>query len=124
MPRQYADIPKLGRWVATQRSNYRLHQAGKPSVITEEHIRELDSVGFNWRTRRTDVVSIWSVRFQQLCKFKEQFGLYLVPQLCAGTPKLGRWVSTQRSNYKLYQEGKPTPLTEKHIRELESVEFT
>ena len=91
--------------------------------MTEERIRDLESIGFDWGTTKTDWASIWSVRFQQLCDFKEQFGHYLVPFNYTANPKLGRWVSTQRGYYKLYQEGKPTPLTEDRIRELESVEF-
>ena len=67
------------------------------------------------------MASIWSMRFQQLCKFKEQFGHYLVPKQYADNPKLRQWVSTQRKNYRLHREGKPSPMTEKNIRELESV---
>ena len=40
--------PKLGKWVSRQRSNYRLHQEGKPSPMTEECIRELESPGFKF----------------------------------------------------------------------------
>ena len=60
--------------------------------------------------------SIWSARFQNLFEFKIQFGHYLVPIKYSTNPKLGRWVSTQRYHCKLYQEGKPTPMTEYWIR--------
>ena len=87
--------------------------------MTDEHIRALNGIGFDWGTSQTD----WSVRFQQLCEFKEQFGHCLVPQQYAANPKLGWWVHTQRSHYRWYQEGKPSDMAGVRIRELESVGF-
>jgi hypothetical protein len=52
-----------------------------------------------------------------------EFGHCVVPNKYSAKPKLGKWVSTQRTNYKLYQEGKPSAMTAERIRELESVEF-
>ena len=65
----------------------------------------------------------WSVRFQQLCEFKEEFGHWLVPRRYSANPQLGTRVMNQRRNYKLYQEGKPSITTEAPIRELESIGF-
>jgi hypothetical protein len=121
VPSKYFANPKLGKWVSAQRYNYRLYkyQEGKPSAMTAEQIRELESIGFDWGTNNAS----WSVRFQQLCEFKAQFGHYLVPRQYAATPALGRWVSTQRSHYRLYQEGKPSSMTAEQIRELKSIGF-
>jgi len=123
VPEQYAANPKLGHWVMTQRTQYRLHQEGKPSRMTEDRIRELESIGFDWGTSKTDVASIWSVRIQEIREFKEQFGHCLVPVKYSANPKLRNWVSTQRQSYRSHQEGKPTPMTEDRIRELESIGF-
>jgi hypothetical protein len=128
VPFQYFANPKLGRWVSNQRAQYKLFQAGKPSPMTEERIRELESIGFDWRTTKgrttkTDLASIWSARFQQLREYKVQSGHCLVPYQYSANPKLGKWVSTQRSSYRLSQEGKPSPMTEERIRELESIGF-
>jgi hypothetical protein len=87
--------------------------------MTAEHSRELESIGFDWGTSQTD----WSVRFQQMREFKVQFGHCLVPQQYAANPKLGVWVNTQRSKYRLYQEGKSSPVTAERIQELESIGF-
>ena len=119
VPRQYAAHPKLSTWVSTQRNAYKLYQGGKPSPMTEESIRELESIGFDWGTTKTD----WSTRFQQLCEFKVQFGNCLVPRQYTANPKLGTWVMTQRRNHKLQKEGKQSPITEESIRELESIGF-
>ena len=40
--------PKLGNWVSKQRYNYKRYQEGKPSPMTAERIRELESILFNW----------------------------------------------------------------------------
>ena len=121
MPWQYAANPKLGGWVHTQRCNYKLYQEGKPrSPITAERIQELESIGFDWGTSQTDS---WSVRLQQLCEFKVEFGHCRMPQEYAANLKLGKWVNKQRCNYKLYQEGKPSPIAAERIQELESIWF-
>ena len=121
VPNKYAANLKLGHWVSTQRNKYRLHQEGKPTpFMTAEQIRALDAIGFNWETART---SGWNVRFQQLCEYKIQSGNCLVPQHYTTNPKLGRWVSTQRAQYKLYQEEKPTSMTAVQIRALDVIGF-
>ena len=91
--------------------------------MTAEHIRALDGIGFDWGTKRPDSASIWSVQFQLLCAFKLQFGHCLVPNNYSANAKLGRWVSKQRSYYRLYQEGKPCRITAERIQALDSVEF-
>ena len=123
VPQQYSANPKLGQWVSRQRSNYRKHTEEEATSMTAEHIRALDGIGFNWGTKRSDLASVWKVPFQQLCEFKLQFGHCLVPFKYSANPKLGPWVSKQRSNYRLYQEGKPCHITAERIRELESVGF-
>ena len=47
VPRQYAANPKLWQWVSTQRKSYKFYKEGKPSPMTEERFRALDSVGFD-----------------------------------------------------------------------------
>ena len=60
---------------------------------------------------------------QQLCEFKAQCGHCNVPRKYAANSKLGMWVSNQRSTYRLFQEGKHSPVTAERIRELEKVEL-
>ena len=119
VPQRYAANTELGIWVATQRVKYRWYQEGKTSPMTAERIRALESVGFDWGTAQAD----WTTRFQQLCEYKVQSGHCLVPQRYSANPTLGRWVSYQRAHYKLYQEGKPSNMSEERIRELESIGF-
>ena len=53
VPRRYSAKPKLGQWVSTQRTTYRWYHEGKPSPMTAELIRELESIGFEWEINVT-----------------------------------------------------------------------
>ena len=119
VPNKYSATPKLGQWVSTQRTNYKMYQEGKPSHMTAERIQELESVGFEWEPNH----NAWSLRFRQLREFKSEFGHCVVPNKYSATPKLAHWVVTQRSTYRLYQDGKPSRMTAERIQELESVGF-
>ena len=67
--------------------------------------------------------SLWNERLQQMREFKVEFGHCRVPRKYAANPKLGHWVNTQRYNYKLPKEGKPSLMTAERSRELESIGF-
>ena len=121
VPRTYSVSPRLGHWVSNQRRMYQ--EQGTRSPVTAERIRALDSIGFNRGHGKTDSASNWRVRFQQLCEFKAQCGVCLVTLKYSANPELGVWVSKQRSNYRLFQEGKASPITAERIEELESLEF-
>ena len=123
MPSAYSANPKLGRWVSKERTQYRLYQGGHPNSTTRERIRALNGITFDWGTSQTELVSIWSVRFQQLSEFKAQIGHCLVSNKYAANPKLGQWVLNQRSKYRLQQKGKPSPMTEERIRALNGIGF-
>ena len=118
VPQQYSNNTGIEPWVTTQRHNYKLYSEGKPSCMTAEHIRELESVEVVCDTS----AALWTERFRELCEFREQFGKCLV-SLRSSKPKLAKWVTTQRHEYELYQDGKSSRMTEERIRELESVEF-
>jgi hypothetical protein len=47
LPQKYSENPKLARWVATQRLNYRLHLEGKTMAVSR--IEELESLDFEWK---------------------------------------------------------------------------
>ena len=119
VPQQYAYNRELGHWVSNQRKYYNSHQKGRKSPMTAELIRALESVGFEWNTS----TAVWNLRIAQLREFKEQFGHCLVPNKYPSNLKLGLWVTTQRTTYKYYQQGKPCSMTAERIRELKSVGF-
>lgn len=52
VPSNFRD-KKLATWVKCQRRQYKLHWAQRPSAMTRDRIRELESVGFEWEIRST-----------------------------------------------------------------------
>ena len=120
VPRQYAVNPKLGNWVRHQRRKYKLQQEGKPSPMTEERSRELESIGFDWEGTNDPV---WNALLEQLTEYKAQFGNCRVPCKYAANPTLGHWVKKQRHNYKLQKDGKPSPMTAERSRAPKCVGF-
>ena len=56
-------------WVRTQRLNYKNHLTGKPTTLTDERIKRLDSIGFAWEVTNT--------RFQRIPKGKRQSQLHI-----------------------------------------------
>jgi hypothetical protein len=50
VPKIHSETVKLGRWVARERSQNRLHPEGKTSEIILPRIQAWDSLGFEWET--------------------------------------------------------------------------
>ena len=48
VPRKYKSNLSLGRWVATQRTQYQAKETGGRNSTTEKQIVMLDSIGFLW----------------------------------------------------------------------------
>jgi hypothetical protein len=120
VPYTCSENTKLGQWVGTQRSNYKLQVKGKTSPLTTLRIRELESLGFEWGVGDSPV---WEGRLSELADYRKNHGHCNVPYNYSENTKLGQWVGTQRSNYKLQVKGKTSPLTTLRIRELESLGF-
>ena len=49
VPTKYKDNTALGRWVSTQRADYKKYQEGMSKTsMNEEKIRRLEGIGFAW----------------------------------------------------------------------------
>jgi hypothetical protein len=110
---------KLGSWVRTQRNQYKLHQEGKTSSITPFRIQELESLGFEWDSFGT----AWERRISELVGYRKEHGHCIVPRNYSENTTLANWAQKQRSQYRLYQEGKSSQITPTRIKELESLGF-
>jgi hypothetical protein len=119
VPQSCSENPKLGKWVGTQRNRYRLYQEGKTSPMTASRIKELESLDFEWDSHS----AAWGDRLNELADYREIHGHCNVPNKYSKNTKLGIWVGTQRSQYKLYVEGKRSYLMLSRIQELESLGF-
>mmetsp|Transcript_8507 Transcript_8507/g.12106 ORF Transcript_8507/g.12106 Transcript_8507/m.12106 type:complete len:783 (-) Transcript_8507:16-2364(-) len=123
VPARNLTDPKLGHWVMTQRRQYQLLQKGKPSRMTKERVDLLEGLGFQWSIR-TNPVTMWKMRFEELVEYKELNGGCLVPQRYHENPQLGTWVNTQRRHFKLLQEEKRSCMTKERLEKLNAIGFS
>jgi hypothetical protein len=123
VPARNLTDPKLGHWVMTQRRQYQLLQKGKPSRMTKERVDLLEGLGFQWSIR-TNPITMWKMRYEELIEYKELNGDCLVPQRFHENPQLGTWVNTQRRHFKLLQEEKRSCMTEERLEKLNAIGFS
>jgi hypothetical protein len=88
--------------------------------MTALWIQALESVGVKWNIRST----AWEDRLSELADYRKIYGHCNVPKCKSECTKLAKWVSHQRSNYKLHLEGKTSSMmTLSRIQELERLGF-
>jgi len=51
VPQHYKENKALGKWVAKQREQYKLHKKGKHSFLTPDRLEKLNIIGFVWSVR-------------------------------------------------------------------------
>jgi hypothetical protein len=51
VPMQSSEFPQLFSWIKCQRRQYKLFKEGKPSSLSHERMRLLNSIGFTWEVR-------------------------------------------------------------------------
>lgn len=86
-----AENIKLGRWIATQRYNY------KEGIISEEKIALLDKIGMVWSVYDYD----WMKMYDQAVLYYRENGNLLIPNNYKTKTKisLGSWIGKQRKKY-------------------------
>mmetsp|Transcript_41529 Transcript_41529/g.60901 ORF Transcript_41529/g.60901 Transcript_41529/m.60901 type:complete len:290 (-) Transcript_41529:44-913(-) len=119
VPRNFRPNPQLGRWVNLQRKDYKTKTEGKKSPMSKVRISLLEELGFAW----VGVKTVWEERFEELKKYKAEYGDCLVPQAFQPNPKLGQWVNAQRKDYKVMKEGKSSPMNQKRVSMLVGLGF-
>lgn len=120
VPQKWAQNPQLGAWVNKQRVKYKLHLRRK-GPLTEERVMLLQDLGFNWGGRKAKI--IWDEKYAELKNYNSLHGDSMVPTIYKTNPPLGRWVSAQRRQYKLYRTGEKSSLNEERIAKLEKLNF-
>jgi len=91
------DGTKLGRWLSNLRNSYKSPEIGNIRLNSNK-IRLLEDLGIDWSPIETQWENMYSLAKQ----YYDKKGDLLIPDLYItndGT-KLGRWISTQRYNYK------------------------
>jgi hypothetical protein len=121
VPQQYPENPQLGTWVSNQRKQYRLMQENKPSPMTMERVRKLESLGFVWSKFTHD--SHWEAKMDELREYKTKYGDCNVPEEYHVNPNLGTWVHYQRTQYAMMIEGRPSNMTPERVEALDALGF-
>lgn len=117
VPFGYRENPELAKWVFNVRQNYRLRKGMRRVVLTQERMDELEKYGFEWETN----IMKWGDRLEELREFASKYGHVSVPKLWPDNPQLGRWLSTQRTQYRYFKRGKPSKLNDEQVAQLEAV---
>lgn len=121
VPNNQAVYRKLGLWVKEQRRHYSLLKQGKPSQMTYQRCKILDSVGFCWNTSE----ATWLERLKQLTAYKKQHGDCNVPKSWPHNPELSNFVQNQRKHYRQYLKGESGScgMTRERVRALKRIGF-
>jgi superfamily II DNA or RNA helicase len=88
VPQSWPENPKLGRWVYLQRARF------KDRKLSDDKIRRLDAIGFNWDFR---LKTTWDEMYTALVDFQRLNGHCEVPEELPGSLTLSNWVKAQRS---------------------------
>ena len=101
VPNKWPVNPRFGSWVSTQR---KLYGAG---TLSEEKVCLLDAIGFVWGKNDSPSSEVghrgslqdqkWHLMFNELEKYKQEFGNCNIPADWPDNPRLARWVSSQRT---------------------------
>ena len=72
-----------------------MFSSGVSSVLTQDRINLLESIGFVWNTHSEK----WDENFKQLQQYAQKYGHCNVPRNCNKYPKLSTWVKRQRHQF-------------------------
>jgi hypothetical protein len=79
-----------------------------------------DAAGGRFRVYQAEK---WMVKFEELVEYKKTHGHCQVPHSYKQSPTLARWAKRQRYQYKLFDDGKPSTMTEERVVSLEELGF-
>mmetsp|Transcript_18572 Transcript_18572/g.27217 ORF Transcript_18572/g.27217 Transcript_18572/m.27217 type:complete len:532 (+) Transcript_18572:88-1683(+) len=119
---------ELAEWVSDQRTRYRHYKQGKPSIITEKQIEQLNELQFVWKVRAerstTTEDEAWAEGYNAFLSFVTEHGhcrVYRRP--IKSSVRLREWVAWQQKQYKLRCEGQPSRMTDERVDMLEKLGF-
>jgi hypothetical protein len=135
VPNRWAEDPRLGGWVGTQRKFKKALDRGEPSTgMTAARVAKLDALGFAWELSAAVVCNMrsegsrdnagWEAQLAKLKAYMRRHGDCSVPQGWAEDPPLGRWVQKQRTCKKALDRGKPSEgMTAARVAKMEALGF-
>ena len=131
VPTHFAENPKLGRWVHTQRHQRRLQSKEKKSCMTQERINLLDKLGFLWEVRPSleRPRATWQQRFEELKQFYSIHNHFLIRgSEDSHLSSLNTWCHEQKSRLKKLEKNNGKDWSRRmgpeRVKELVSIGFT
>ena len=107
----YADLYEWCRLIRLRQT-----AAGMKDGLPPDKQRQLDDVGFCWNVRE----ALWDVKLQEVYSFVNETGHAHIP---FNHTTLGVWATNQRTQYRQFQNGESSTLTETRIEALDRVGF-
>ena len=93
-------ITKVGIWVRPQIKEYNKFMANKTSMMTEEKIELLNSIGFSWTTKPENDYEKWLHMYFKLYLFHYQNNSTSLSEADGHNSKIVKWVGDQKENFK------------------------
>ncbi len=97
VPQDYSANYQLGQWTMNQRTKFRQRQIGQRNGMSQERIRELEKVGFEWSIPQMK----WNVMFDRLRNYQEENEQVDIPTSDTMNTDLRLWLKRQRYFYKM-----------------------
>jgi glycerol-3-phosphate cytidylyltransferase-like family protein len=122
---------RLRMWVSRQKLEYKKKCKGQPTMMTDERVELLKSIGFSFDAIRE---RSWDKVYQKLCDYvKRNGGVFPYESedgdsLDAEGRRLSMWCQHQRVNYSFYrsmgESRRSTLMTEERIAKLDMINFS
>jgi ribosomal protein S8 len=121
VPKKYPPNPPLGYWVNEQRSQYQRAMNGKSSTMNKKRQENLNAIDFKWSIREPPREFAEWIKLLKL--YKSQWGDCNVPLKYKQDLSLGSFVNNARTQYKKFQSGLSSNMTQEKIDQLEELGF-
>ena len=130
VPKDYDVIPGLYAWTRQLRRMYHQREQGKQTALTEEEIRALNNIDFDWqltpkkRRSKQSLKTSWFARLDQLKAYKKAHGgSTAVPSTYDQDPLFGHWVRANRELFTRKKRGDEEALSDERFKALEELGF-
>lgn len=107
----------LGRWVYKQRKGFAARQRGEETPLTVDRMVRLSALGMIWNIPEAS----WDESYQKLVDYHAEHGHSNVP--ADASDPFAAWVHIQRREYKRFQSGEYSRMTQDRIDRMNKLQF-
>ena len=119
VPHNYTPNLVLASWVKRQRYQYTKKLRGVHTTLSDDRLQELQSLGLVFDSHTES----WFEKLTELTEFYKTKGHTNVPSGYKANPSLATWVKSQRCQYRLFCQNKPSNMTQDRINQLNQLGF-